>query len=188
MVCITVFESFKYLTSRILSSELVYPQLQMLASMWVYVCVCVCQLRVRIGSDSAFSPTSSMFLTLDLLHVYLLTGMLTYVSPNLSKSTSPSVTRATGQHTHTRMSTLTHTQTVAFLVSHAVYSHTHNFAKIKNITLCVHIANLYDLHTHALTHTHIHTCYDFTPCLSSLCPGACAFMSNNLPFTATHQR
>lgn len=72
---------------------------------------------LRLGSASSSSvwlhgrAVVTLFLTLVPVLVYLLSGMWSYVSLNLSESTCPSVTWATGQHTQTHTSTVTHRQT-----------------------------------------------------------------------------
>lgn len=140
--------------------------------------VCVYCGSPRLGQAWASSvwlrgrAGASLFLTLVPVLVYLLSGMCCYVRFNLSGSTCPSVTWATGQHTHTHTHGcphwLTHRQQLndmACLCCSTAY--------------CVHTAKLYDAYC-----THIHKCFT----LGSLCPDACTFMTNNWAFTVTQQR
>lgn len=115
----------------------------------------------------------SLLLTLVPVLVYLLSGMWSYVRLNLSEGTCPSVTWASGQHSkRTNVHTDSHTDKqlndTAFLVSHTLYP---NCAQIKK-------HNPVYLPLSFMTYTH-------APCtcvcwgLSSQCPDACTFMTNN---------
>lgn len=120
---------------------------------------------LRLGCASGSSvwlhswAGTSLFLTLVLVLVYLLSGMRSYVRLNLSESTLSPVTWLTGQHTQT----LTHTQTnsfndMAFLVSRTAYLNSDQIKKP-----CVHTAKLSNAHTYCT-----HWCWGLTLCLRTV--------------------
>lgn len=91
-----------------------------------FVCMWVAEARLCFVSSVWLRGRAvvTLFLTLVPVLVYLLSGMWSYVSLNLSESTCPSVTWATGQHTHRHTRPQWHTDKqlndMASLVSHTV--------------------------------------------------------------------
>lgn len=145
----------------------------LLVSVWVTEAGICFRLQCLVPQVSR----SPLFLTFLLQFVYLLGGMWNYVRPNLSQSTHPSVTWATGQRTHHYW--LTHRQTAWWHDSAAVWQLISKLWSNKKVTT----VKFYYRFTHATC-----ACVMFLHRVWAQPPDTCTFTTNNWAFTVTHRR